>query len=73
MKEAFQFSAYSVDLEGQEHTIQRKNSLYETDGSINMRKLSKDIMDELLVIPDIKRPEKRFIKKSSASCQFYQT
>ena len=63
MNDVQHFPAFSVELESHKPTIQRKNSLFEADGSLNMRKLSRDIMEELLVIPDTKRPELRFINK----------
>ena len=37
--------------------LQRKNSLFEADGSLNLRKLSSDIMSEMLIIPVTTRPQ----------------
>ena len=43
---------------------ERKNSLFNEDGSLNIRKVSRDIMNDLLVVPEISRTPAELANKT---------
>ena len=49
-----------ICLETKKRRRERKNSLFNDDGSLNIRKVSRDIMSDLLVVPQTSRKTAEF-------------